>query len=96
MLKHKKIKVGNNFIEALSIKLLTKTFILLKGSKGYVMCGYLDLAVAEKFGDVAVKIVGVSSISQALRASVHSCTSQAIKLGISESSPIKEVLKAIA
>jgi len=96
MLKHKKIKAGKKYIEAFLIKLLSKNLILLKGSKGYVMCGYLNLKVAEKFGDVAIKVVGVSTIEQVLKAKVSSCTHAAAKLGVSCGQPIKEVLKLIA
>ena len=96
MAKNKKIKAKKKFIEAISIPLLSKNLILLRGSKGYVMCGYLNLRVAEKFKDVAVKIVGVKSIKDALKAKVHSCTSSARKLGIRKGQPVKEVLKVIA
>lgn len=69
---------------------------MLKGSKGYVMCGYLNSGAAQKFKDAAIKITGVSNISEALNTSVYSCTSAARKLGIYPSQPIKEVLKIIA
>jgi uncharacterized protein YunC (DUF1805 family) len=95
-LKQKRIKIGKKFIEAFAIRLLNKTFILLRGSRGYVMCGYLNLKTAQKFGDVAVKITGVSTIEEALKASVHSCTSAAKRLSIHKGQPIKEVLKIIA
>lgn len=96
MPKNKKIKTEKRYIEAMLIPLLSKNLILLRGSKGYVMCGYLNLKVAEKFGDVAIKIVGVSSIADALKAKVHSCTSSAKKLGIRKGQPVKEVLKLLA
>lgn len=83
-------------MQAVMIKLLSKNFILFKGSKGYVMCGYLDLRAAEKFKDAAVKIICVATIKQALRARVHSCTSAARKLGVYKNRPIKEVLEIIA
>ena len=96
MLIHKKIRVGKKYVEALEMKLASKNLILLKGSKGYVMCGYLNLAVAQKFEDAAVKITGVSSIKEALKARVSCCTSQARKLSIYKGQPIKEVIKIIA
>ena len=96
MAKNKKIKAKKKFIEAISIPLLSKNLILLRGSKGYVMCGYLNLRVAEKFKDVAIKIVGVKNLKDALNAKVHSCTSSAKKLGIRKGQPIKEVLKLLA
>jgi len=96
VLKYKKIKVGKNYIEAVLVKLQSKNLILFRGRKGYVMCGYLNLTVAEKFKDAAVKIVGVSKIKEALNATVHSCSFPARKLGIHKGQPIKEVLKLIA
>lgn len=95
-LKYKRIKIGKKHIEALAIKLLSKNLILLRGGKGYVMCGYLDLKVAQKFGDVAIKITGVSTIEEALRAEVHACTPMARDLGIRKGQPIKETLRIIA
>ena len=95
MVKYKKIKIGGKYIEAVCVGLLSKNFILLRGAKGYIMCGYLNLKVARKFKDVAVKITGVSSIEDALKATVHSCTPQAGKLGIYKGQSIKDVLKII-
>jgi len=95
MLKHKKIKVGKKYIDAYLIKLSNKNLILLKGRKGYVMCGYLDLSVAEKFEDTAVRITGVATILQAIKSRVSSCTAQARQLGIFVGQPIREVLKII-
>jgi len=96
MAKNKRKKVEAKYVEAALIPLLSKNLIILRGAKGYIMCGYLNLKVAEKFKDVAVKIVGVSSIKDALKAKVHSCTSAARKLGIRKGQPIKKVLKIIA
>lgn len=94
-LKYEKIRVGRKYIEAICMKLQGKNFILLRGSRGYCMCGYLDLAVAEKFSDTAVRITGVLSIAQAIRTTVSGCTTGAKKLGIYEGQPIKEVLRII-
>ena len=96
MLKYSKIRVGNSYIEAIAVKLLTKNFLLLRGSKGYIMCGYLNLAVAKKFKDIAAKIVGVATIKDALKAQIHSCTPAARKAGIKPNQPVKETLKIIA
>lgn len=92
----KKIKVGKKYISALSMKLCSKNLVLLRASKGYVMCGYLNLAAAEKFKDVAIKITGVSTIKDALSTKVFACTASAKRLGIRKGQPIKEVLKIIA
>ncbi len=96
MLEQKSVKIGDRTVEAISFGLSGKNLIVLKGSRGYVMCGYLDLAAAEKFGDAAVKITGVSTIDEALRTKVAACTHRAKELGISEGQSIQDVLKIIA
>jgi len=96
MLISRKIKVGKKYIQAILIKLSSKNLIVLRGSKGYIMCGYLNLAAANKFKEVAVKITGVTTIAEAFKAKVHSATYAAEKLGITKGDPIKDVLKIIA
>lgn len=96
MVLHKKIKIDNKYIEAILIRLARKNLIVLKGHRGYVMCGYLNLQAAQKFKDAAVKITGVSTLGQAMKAHVSGCTHAARKLGIYKGQPIREVLKIIA
>jgi len=93
---YKKIKTSRKYVEVISLKLLSKNFLLFKGSKGFIMCGYLNLGAAKKFKDVAVKIIGVSTIKEALETTVHSCTPEAKNIGIRRGQPIKEVLEIIA
>ena len=78
------------------MNLFKRNLVLLRGNKGYVMCGYLDIGVANKFKDVAVKIVGVNTIEEAIKTKVHSCSQPALKIGIRKGQPIKDVLKIIA
>jgi len=96
MLTYKKIKAGKKQIEAISLKLNSKTLVVLRGDKGYIMCGYLNMKAANKFKDVAVKITGVSSIKEALAAKVYSVSFAAKKLGIRKRQPINSVLKTIS
>ncbi|MBU1122295.1 MAG: DUF1805 domain-containing protein [Candidatus Omnitrophota bacterium] len=95
MLRSKKIKVGNKYIDAFSIKLSSKNLIVLRGSKGYVCCGYLNLTAAEKFNDVAVKIVKVSTIEEAVGAKVYALSRAAKKLGIHKGQKVKDVFEII-
>ena len=92
----KTIVLGKKKIEAFCINILEKNLIILKGEKGYIMCGYLNLNAANKFKEAAVKVTGVSTINDALGAKVHSCTYAAKKIGIRKNQPIKDVLKIIA
>jgi uncharacterized protein YunC (DUF1805 family) len=96
MRKYQKIKIGKKTIEAFVFPLLSKNLIVLRGKKGYIMCGYLDLRLAEKIQEAAVKIVGVSSLRQAVNAKVFAASRAAKKLGIVSGQPVREVLKLIA
>ena len=93
---NKRIYIGKKRVEAMLIRLSGKNLIILRGSKGYVMCGYLNLKVAEKFKDAAIKVVGVSSIDDALGSKVHALTSAARRLGVRRGQAVKEALKLIA
>lgn len=95
MVKNERIHTAHGDIEAVWVNLPNKNLIILRGTRGYVMCGYLDLAVAEKFGDAAVRITGVTTIEDALNARAESCTTAASSLGIRKGQPIKEVLDLI-
>ncbi|MDD4899428.1 MAG: DUF1805 domain-containing protein [Candidatus Omnitrophica bacterium] len=94
-IQQEKIQVGEKYIQACLVPFFAKNLIVLLGEKGYVMCGYLDLTVAEKFSDPAVRIVGVSTIQEALGTKVDGCTAAARELGIHKDQPISEVLKLI-
>jgi len=96
MFVYRRIKVGEKELDAFRIELASKSLIVIVGNKGYIMCGYLNMAVADKFKDVAVRVTGVDTISQVLRAKVESCSKQACKMGIYKGQPVKEVLGIIA
>lgn len=96
MLKYKQIKVNNKYVEAICVKLQSKNFVLLRGLKGYIMCGYLNMSLAARVNDVAVKITGVSSIEEALKAKAFSVSPAAGKLGIYKGKPVKEILPIIS
>lgn len=55
--------------------------IMIKCKKGYLMCGYLNLDAAEKFGDRAV-LVGGKDFEEVLENRIKGMTSEAEALGI--------------
>lgn len=96
MVELRKIKIGKKYIQALVMKLGQKNLVVLSGKRGYAMCGYLNLTVANKFKDVAIKITGVATVEDALAARVHSCTRTALKMGIRPGQRVRDVLKMIS
>ena len=55
--------------------------LVLACEKGFIMCGYLNLEAAEKFGDTAC-IIGGSSFEELLANPVKAVSEEAQKLGI--------------
>lgn len=96
MIRTKTINTKKGKVLAISTKLCAKTLILFKGKKGYIMCGYLNLAAASKFSDIAAKIVKISTIEEALKTTIHSSTKMAKKAGIYKGMPVKEALEIIS
>lgn len=89
----KKIILDNIEIQTFQIKLQNANLVLAIASKGYVMCGYLDINIAEKLGDVACIVSGVETVEELLTKPVVKLTRQAEKLGISLGLSGKEALQ---
>lgn len=69
--------------------------VLAKAKRGYVMCGLLDLEVAEKLGHSAAKVTGVSTVEDLLGAKITSATSHAQKKGVKEGMQASDALKIL-
>lgn len=66
--------------------------LLIKGEKGFVMCGYLDVDVAERVGLAAAIVTGVSSFEDVLNAEIKVTTSKAKELGLEPGQIVREVI----
>lgn len=66
--------------------------LLIKGEKGLVMCGYLDVDVAERVGLAAAIVTGVSSFEDVLNAEIKVTTSKAKELGLEPGQIVREVI----
>jgi len=93
---NKTINVGKKRITAVAMKLGSKKLIILKGRKGYIACGYIDLKAAEKFNDAAAKITGVSTVNQALKTKIFDCTLAARDRGIYKGQSVEEAASILA
>lgn len=66
--------------------------LVIRAAKGFVMCGYLNIEVANKLGDVAVRVTGVKSFEDMLNAKAVDVSEAAKKLGITIGMPAREAL----
>lgn len=86
-----KLKTGTAL--GVKIELGAAPLILIKAEKGFAMCGYLDMDVANKLGDCAVVAKGVRNFEELLSAKVIEISNKAKELGISKELSIREALE---
>ncbi|MFB0558130.1 MAG: YunC family protein [Candidatus Bathyarchaeia archaeon] len=92
-----KIEVeGRNF---LGLKVVMKglpPLLLIKGENGFIMCGYLNIDVAERLGAAAAVVSGVSSFEDVLNAEIRSATTKAKDMGLEPGKVVRTVIGVIA
>ncbi|WP_406660192.1 DUF1805 domain-containing protein [Methanolobus sp. ZRKC3] len=88
-----KIELDKGSAMGLSFHMQTAPLLVIKADKGFVMCGYLDMETADSLGDVAVKVKGVNTFDDVLKAHVVGATQSAINLGIKMGMTGKEALE---
>ncbi len=69
--------------------------ILIKGSKGFAMCGFLNMEAADRVGVAAVMSSGVNSVEDLLEAPVKGATSKALEMGAKIGEKVSESLRRI-
>jgi uncharacterized protein YunC (DUF1805 family) len=69
--------------------------LLIVGNTGFIMCGYLNMEVAEKLQVAAVMVSGVKSFKDILEAEVKVVSSKAKALGVNVGMKGKEALKKL-
>lgn len=75
--------VNGTTVPAFEIELPGAPLLLAKGRNGYVMCGYLDMATADRLGQAAAIVRGVASLEQLLEKPVTDASVKARALGVS-------------
>ncbi len=71
----------------------TNTFVLIIGAEnGFIGCGYINIEVANRVGDVCAIVTGVKTPDDMLDAKVVAVSEAAAKLGVKEGMPGKEAL----
>ena len=79
---HASITLRGKPVDTIVIPLPHANLVLAVAPKGFVMCGYLDIHIAEKFQDAACIVRGVKTAEDLLSAAVVSVTPAAARLGV--------------
>ena len=92
-----KIKIDDKTVLGLKVELPdSPPLLLMVGEKGFIMCGYLNVEVAERLQVAAAMVSGVRSFQDVLEAEIKAATSKARELGISLGMKGREALKKLA
>ncbi len=90
----KGINIGEKKVIGVKIDLPSSPpLLVIRGEKGFIMCGYLDIKVAEKLGLVAARVTGVKSIEEMLDKEIVEATSKALENNIAPGMKVRDVLK---
>lgn len=86
-------KIGNSI--GIKIHMGNANLLLIKADKGFIMCGYLNIEVAEKLNDAACVVQGVKDFDDMLNAKIIKVTTKAKEFGIKEGMLGREALKIL-
>lgn len=86
------VELGGKKGVGIEVALPKANLVLVKGDKGFVMCGYLNVEVAEKMGEAAAVVRGVKTVDDLLKAKVVAATTAAQSKGIEVGMSGKEAL----
>ena len=87
------IALENGTALGLKFEMQNAPLLVIKADKGFVMCGYLDIDMANTLGDVAVRVRGVNTFEEVLDAQIVGATQAAIDLGIDIKMNAREALE---
>lgn len=92
MISADSVELSGSKYEFLKMEMGKAPLLVLKGKKGFVMCGYLNMEAANKLGDCAVRVTGVSDLNTLLESKAINVSENARKLGISEGQKVSEFI----
>lgn len=69
--------------------------LIIKGSKGFLACGYINVETCEKTGEACAIVTGVKNHDDMLNAEVKAVSAEAARLGVRLGMKGKEVLEIL-
>ncbi|MGC8646811.1 MAG: YunC family protein [Thermoplasmata archaeon] len=89
------IRLDNGNAMGLRWNLGNAYLLIIKREKGYLMCGYLNMEIANRVGDIAGIVSGVSTFDEMLEKPVNVLSKKAIETGIKPGINGKEFLELL-
>ncbi len=96
MIKVEKLKVDGKAAIGLKVELpKSPPLVSIIGEEGFIMCGFLNMEVAESLGTIAAVVSGVKTFDDVLEAEVKQATSKAQAKGIRQGMKGREAVKLL-
>lgn len=95
MIQIEDISVEGKELQYIRIDMWGAPLVMIKGKKGYVMCGYLNMQTANKIGDMAVRVTGVRDLETVMSAKVAECSEAAEKAGIKPGDEVSSIVSLL-
>jgi uncharacterized protein YunC (DUF1805 family) len=93
MIKKKLIQINAHEVMGIEVDMPKGVLVAAIGNTAFVMCGYLNVDIAEKMGDTAAIVRGVKTVEELLSGSVVSMTSPAKSKGVTPGMTGREALE---
>jgi uncharacterized protein YunC (DUF1805 family) len=94
-MRNVEVEIDGKKTMGLEVELPKAPLVLVYGDKGFVMCGYLNVDVAEQKGIAAAMVKGVSTVGDLLEAKVQGVTKQAVQKGVSVGMTGRQAMKRL-
>lgn len=91
-----KLSLGANEFEAYRIPTVNSAILFIKGTKGFLACGYFNIETAEKLGESVAIVTGVKNFDDMLRAEVRKISTAAASAGVKPGMSGLEALELMA
>ena len=85
--------IGKKKAVGFEIQLPGAPLLIARGEKGFIMCGYLDVTVADKFQQAAAVVRGVKTLDDLLEKPVTDVSQAAKRLGVKPGMTGQEALR---
>ena len=76
------VTIDGQEFDAVSFPTEHSVVLMIRGGKGFLGCGYLSVATADKTGDALAVVSGVKNYDDMLQASVKAVSAAAAELGV--------------
>jgi uncharacterized protein YunC (DUF1805 family) len=83
-MKPEQFELANGTAEGYMVDLPKAPLVLIRAGTGFIMCGFLNIAAANKLGVIAGRATGVRTYDELMRAPLVEVSNEAKAMGITE------------